>query len=70
MSSIPINCKHKSKRMPPKPYEVIEICHEVLVDKQHHTDVAKRHNMSANAVQKYITKARKNSNFISELYSN
>ena len=55
--------------MPPKPNEVIEICHEVLVEKQLHKDVAKRHNLSSNAVQKYITKARKNSNFISELYS-
>ena len=68
-STVPEPSKRKSNRKPPKPNEVISICHEVLVGKEYYADVAKRHNISIGAISKYITKARKNPKFIKELYS-
>ena len=64
----PIASRHRSKRKPPKPAEVITICHEALVEKQLHRDIAMRHNISIVSVSKYTCKAKKNPKFMEELY--
>ena len=45
-SNVPDRSRKRSKRMPPKPNEVIAMCYEVLVERQYYADVAKRHNTS------------------------
>jgi hypothetical protein len=61
--------RRKTHRKPPSPDEVIALCHEVLVLKHHHIDVARRHNMAVNAVSRYICKAKKSKSFVDELYA-
>ena len=65
----PISCRRRTKRPPPKPAEILEICHEALVLKHHHKDVAKKHNIGVASVSRYATKAKKNPNYMEELYS-
>ena len=42
--------KRRRYRKPPKPAEVISICHEVFVQKLHYSDVARNHNMTVAAI--------------------
>ena len=65
----PLPSRHRSKRKPPKPAEVLAICYEAIVEKQYHEDIAKRHNISRASVSSYSSKAKKNANFLQELYS-
>ena len=55
--------------MPPKPPEIIEICHEAIVQQLLYKDVAKKHRVSVNVVSIYVNKARKNKEFMSELFA-
>ena len=61
--------RRSKKRSPLKPAEVMAICHEALVLKQHHSDIAKRHNLSLKSISNYACKARKSKDFIAEVYS-
>ena len=65
----PYSSRYKTKRPPPKPAEIVQICHEALILKQHHADIAKWHNVSAATVSRHSSKAKKNPEFMSELYS-
>ncbi len=64
-----IGARRKTSRKPPTPDEVTSLCHEVLVQKHYYIDVAKRHNMRANTVSMYVCKARRNKQFMEELYA-
>jgi hypothetical protein len=64
----PMASRHRRKRMPPKPAEIISICYEAIVEKQLHKDIAMRHNMTISSVSRHASKAKKNHRFMEELY--
>ena len=61
--------RRKSYRKPPKPDEVISICHKAIVLKLMFKDIAKEHNMTVGAISVYVQKAKKNKQYLDEVYA-
>ena len=65
----PASCRYKTKRLPPRPNEIVTICHKAIVQKLMYKDIAKEHNVRVQAVSRYVCQAKRNPKYLAELHS-
>ena len=61
-------CKRKGKRKKPSLEEVVEICHELFVEKMHHSDIAKRHGLTTGAIAQVKYRLKHNPTYLQDLF--